>query len=80
MPGLLDLANVDRDQALEGFRQTAGQENQRNTANKALVAQAKAQQNQAIGSALGTGATLAAMGNPVTGAIVGGVMLLGSLF
>lgn len=80
MPGLLDLANVSRDQALSGFGQASQLEQSRNANNQAMRQQADAQQKQAIGSAIGTGLTVAAMSNPVTGAIVGGAMLLGSLF
>ena len=80
MPGLLDLANVSRDQALAGFGQAASLEKNRNANNEALKAQADAQQKQAIGSAIGTGVSVGMMAGGPVGLAVGGLMLLGSLF
>lgn len=94
MPGLLELAQHDKAQALQGFGQAAQLEQRRDDTNKQLQQQATAQRKQAIGSAIGTGASVAmavgggmgasgmgalAAGGPA-GLAVGGLMLLGSLF
>lgn len=80
MAGLLDLANISKQQSMQQFGRLADLEQQRNANNDAIRQQQKAQQKQAIGSAIGTGATVAMMANPVAGVAVGGLMLLGSLF
>ncbi len=79
MPGILDVQNDNRRQALGQFGQLAGLETQRNNFNRQMQAQAKAQRKQGLGSGIGTLAMGVATGNPV-GMVMGGIQILGSLF
>lgn len=79
MAGLLDLAQVDKNNALQGFGQAAQLEQRRDDNNEQLQQQADAQRKQAVGSAIGTGASVAMAAGGPAGLAVGGLMLLGSL-
>lgn len=79
MPGLLDLANSSKQQAMQGFGQAARNEQSRNANNEAIKQQAEAQQKQGMMSGAGTLAAGLMTGNPVM-AVMGGIGLLGSLF
>lgn len=77
---LLNFANQDRSQALGQMGYLNGLGVSRDASNNALNQNARDQRNNAIGGALGTFASVAMTGNPITGAVLGGVSLLGSLF
>ena len=80
MAGLLELAQVDKNNALAGFRQASQLEARRDNNNEQLQMQADAQRKQAVGTAIGTGASVAMAAGGPAGLAVGGLMLLGSLF
>ncbi len=77
---LNNLYTNDRKQALGQMGYLAGLDAQRQANNDAMRDVARQQQMQTIGSAVGTFGSMALMGNPVTGAVMGGLTLLGSLF
>jgi hypothetical protein len=80
MSGLLDIVNDYKRDSTNELSNLAKMDTARRNNNDQIAAQRSAQKKQAVGSAIGTGATVAMMSNPVTGALVGGAMLLGSLF
>ena len=80
MAGLLQLYDQDRKQGLGQMGYLAGLEGQRDAFNEQQKAAAANQRKTGLASGATTFATMAAMGNPVGGAVVGGLQILGSLF
>ena len=79
MAGLLDLAQHDQQQGLQGLAQASQLEQRRDDNNKAMKAQHEANQKSAVGSAIGTGVSVGLAAGPVAGVAAGGAMLLASL-
>jgi hypothetical protein len=77
---LNNLYTQDRAQALGQMGYLSGLAANRNAQNQQMNAAARSQQMQTIGGALGTFGTYALMGTPVTGGIMAGLGILGSLF
>ncbi len=81
MQGYLNnLYTNDRKQALGQMGYLAGLDAQRQANNDAMRDVARQQQMQTIGSAVGTFGSMALMGNPAAGAVMGALRLFGSLF
>lgn len=80
LQNLNGLYTQDRAQALGQMGYLSGLAANRNAQNQQMNAAARSQQMQTIGGALGTLGTYALMGNPVTGGIMAGMSILGSLF
>ena len=77
---LMGFANQDRTQALNQMGFLSGLSVSRDATNQQLGDAARDRRNSTIGGALGAFTQGAASGNPLTGAITGGISLLGSLF
>ena len=80
MAGLLQHYQGERGDALAMHGYLANLEAQRNAANQQTANQMANQRSQSIGSGVGTFASMAATGNPIGGAVMGGLQLLGGLF
>lgn len=80
LQNLNNLYTQDRQQALGQLGYLSGLAANRNAQNQQMQAAARSQQMQTTGGALGTFGTYALMGNPVTGGIMAGLGILGSLF
>lgn len=80
---LVYLNNIytnDRQASLSQMGHLAGLDAQRTANNDALNNAARTQRNQAVGGAIGTFGSMALAGHPVTGGIMAGIGLLGSIF
>lgn len=80
LQNLNGLYTQDRAQALGQMGYLSGLAANRNAQNQQMNAAARTQQINTIGGALGTTLSYAMMGHPLTGGVMAGLSLLGSLF